>query len=79
MAELNGKKILFSPHIHVEGIDTSDATATAADIASGKTAYARDTKLTGTAPILWTGTQAEYDALSTYDNNTFYFITAGVE
>lgn len=24
---------------------------------------------------IWTGTQAEYDALSTYDNDTLYFIT----
>lgn len=49
MAELNGKKILFSPHVHISGTDTSDATATAADIVTGKTAYARGVKLTGTA------------------------------
>ena len=48
MAELNGKKVVFSAHLHVLGTDTSDATATAADIKRGKTAYAQNAKITGT-------------------------------
>ncbi len=48
MAEINGKKVVFSAHLHVEGTDTSDATAEASDIKRGKTAYAQDEKLTGT-------------------------------
>jgi len=49
MAYINGGKVILSPHIHITGTDTSDANATAADIATGKTAYVNDVKLTGTA------------------------------
>ena len=47
---LKGKNIL-----HLNGTATSDATAKAADIAIGKTAYVDGVKLTGTAPDIETG------------------------
>lgn len=50
MAFYKGKKVIFSPHIHIEGTITSDATATAADLLYGKTAYAQGVKLTGLIP-----------------------------
>lgn len=43
-----GVKILNIEGEMEEGIDTSDATATAEDILSGKTAYANNAKITGT-------------------------------
>lgn len=46
MAEYRGKKVIFSPHIHISG--SAGATATANDILQGKTAYVDGVELTGT-------------------------------
>lgn len=43
---------------------TADATATAADILSGKTAYANGGKLTGTAQAAKTKVKSFYDSLN---------------
>ena len=47
---VSGNTILGVNGTATTGVDTSDATATAADILSGKTAYVNGVKLTGTAP-----------------------------
>lgn len=53
-----------------EGLDTSDATAVEADILSGRTAYARGIKLTGTMPTIEPYTTMEVSDVYSSDLTT---------
>ena len=48
---------IFNPVLIGGGVDTSDATATAADLADGKTAYTADGLITGTSIVVPPGSE----------------------
>jgi len=60
-----------------DGLDTSDATATAADIAEGVTAYVNGEKITGNIPIASEHLE-EYDYVGMSSDNFFAYSQEGV-
>ena len=64
---INSQSILGEGNIEVTIPDATTAT-------SGAMSAADKTKLDSISNE-WTGTQSEYDALTTKDNNTIYYVT----
>ena len=64
---INGESVLGEGNLEVTIPDATTAT-------SGAMSAADKTKLDSISTE-WTGTQAEYDALATKDNNTIYYVT----
>ena len=63
---VTGNTILGITGTTTAGVDTSDATATAEDIASGETAYVNGEKITGTVTVIDNNTDTElYDNVRT--------------